>query len=193
MKSLTLSQAFGILALAFAVALAPSCGGGGGHSVTAATVPPPAFAGKIHASAVGPTVNVSSGVTTPQVIRTVTFTPSDPNDVILSFQVEGTFTMAAGSSCFLGVQVLDGSGNKLGGQQVVMFQTAGTGKAFSFSGPLITLPGNSDSNGKLQNPPYAIQLSVTTGTQPISFSATVVKIVVLENMVVVDPSSAITG
>lgn len=197
MKSLTLSQVVSILALAFMASVIPACGGGGSSPAAAAPVPSSTFAGKIHVSSTlaGP---INCLASTSVLLRTVTFVPTNPDDVILYVIVEAQYTtLASASPGFYSVDIQDANGNSIGAlNDDVPNRLPGVNMPLRMSGNPFQSSGNAHffSEGQFPSPSYTIKLYVTAGTTAsISTSSIVVKFVTLEGVTVVSPSPAITG
>lgn len=188
MRSKHWSQGLFLIGMALLVAvIIPACGGGSGGNAGAN---PPA-AGTAHAiyssSVVGPVVIPASSVNSP--VRTVTFTPANPNDFILYVVVEGSYTNASGSLQAVTVTIRDAGGNSLGSGPVTSFLTASL-QQFRWRAQ----PGNRDGTDPSSFPStsYTVAITATTsaaGTAQID--STKVRVFVAEDVSVEDPSARV--
>lgn len=201
MKSLTLSQVVSILALAFMASIIPACGGGGSSKDAAGSPipPPPAVStvGMVHVSTTlaGP---INCPVSGNVLLRTVTFVPTNANDIILYVIVEGQYTTVASASPGLySLDIQDASGASIGAlNDDVPNRLPGTNMPFRMTGNPFQSSGNAHfwSEGQFPSASYTLKLYCSTGTTAaISTSNIVVKIVTMEGVQVVSPSGLITG
>lgn len=200
MKSLTLSQVLSLLTLSFVASIIPACGGGSSEKALVAQPPlqAPPTVGKMHVSAplAGP---VNCPVNSSILLRTVVFTPTSPDDIILYVLVEGKYTSPFSSTSFgfYSIDLQDADGNSLGSMlDSVPNRLPGADMPFRMYGQPFQESGNAHffSEGKFPSTSYKILVYVTAGTSAgIDTKDLVVKIVTLEGVQVVSPSSQITG
>ncbi len=193
MKSLTLSNVLSILALSLLASIIPACGGGSSRPATASFATPPAFEGKIHVSTAGAPVLVPSGSSAGVLVRQITFTPTNANDVLLYFKVEGDYTMAATSNTFIGVETFDAGMNSVCGAQTGFIQAAGSNQPFSFGGPVMMIPALVSSAPQFPSAQYTIKITCVTNTQAITLSNLVIKVFTMEGVQLISPSGNIVG
>lgn len=189
------SQGLFFIGLAFLIAAlttTPSCGGGGGGGGAGASTPQsPTAEHRIHVSTTSGAVAVPASSSL-FIVRSVTFTPTSANDVILYVQAVGTYSATTtGLTDRIILDILDAGSNSIG-RLTEAPVTTGTGIPYRLQGS----PGM-DSTGVAASFPsssYTIRLWMTTSaTWSGSIESVTFRIVTAEGVTVVSPSSNITG
>lgn len=171
-------------------ALIPACGGGSSKA-SSPILPAAGTDHDLNISTVSGIVAVPASSTN-LVIRTITFTPTNPNDVILYFSAEGTMNVTAsgGLSDSISIVLLDASGTEISGNNnKTVSSTLGSNLTYSLRGTV-----DSSSVGVFPSTSYTIQLLMTTSS---SWSGQIdsvqFKIFTAQNVTVISPSPNIVG
>ena len=166
-----------------------SCGGGGGGGAVASPQASPLF--RTHVSTTSGTVIVPAS-SVDLVVRAITFTPTNPNDLVVRAMVQGTFTCAGpiGPGA-LRVRILDASGGLLGERSNDDPSSTGVGQGYLLQTSLETdqfMPGPFPSTF------YTVQLVISTSAGWAgSIDTCTFKVFTAENVTVTDPSGLIAG
>lgn len=167
-----------------------SCGGGGGGGAGAA----PVFSSdmKIHVSSVGGAISVPLGAF--GTVRSIAFTPSTPNDVIVYVQAAGTWTNTSGAgNANLWMRVNDSTGQpysvSIPSPALTLVASSGS---YRIQGSIVMdrafMPSNFPSSS------YTIELLVISdGSWAGLINSSQFKIMVQENPTVSSPSPNIAG
>ncbi len=180
------SQGLFLLGLAaLTAALVPACGGGGG---SAGATPQSASAPHaIYASSVAGLVVIPASSTNAPV-RSVTFTPANPNDIVLYVVVEGSYSNAVGSLQAITVTLTDASGNSLGSGPITPL-TVGTSRAFRWRSQ-VGCTGFGTDPSLFPSTSYVISITaVTSAAGSAQIDSTKIKMFMAENVTVDDPSA----
>lgn len=186
MKTHHWSQGLFLLGLAaLTAAIIPACGGGSSGSA-GATPPVGASAHGLYSSSVAGPVVIPANSTN-AAVRTVTFTPANPNDFILYAVVEGSYTNPAGSLQFVTVTIKDGSGNVLSSGPITSFLTASL-QQFRWRAQV----GSRDGTDPSSFPSSSYTITVTANTSAAGtaqIDSTKVRVFVAQDVTVEDPST----
>lgn len=166
-----------------------ACGGGGGGG--SASAQPTTAEHRTHVSTVGGVVTVPTSSVN-LVVRSITFTPTSANDVIIYAHVAGTYSASSGTidPGSLRLEVRDAGGLLLA--QGLIASTGPTGSAVPYRLQTAITTG-AYSAAAFPSTSYTVRLLITTtGTWSGQIDSTQFKIVTLEGVNVVSPSGNIS-
>jgi hypothetical protein len=158
---------------------------------------------KIHESTTSGAVTVPAG-STGFSVRSVVFTPTNPNDVLNMVIAEGTYSassLGGGVGDFLMIQVQDASGNVIACSMpssaepsARRIQSTGTGISFLMKSSLEGIAGSYLSTFAFPSTSYTINILASTGSSwSGSINSLKIKIVTHEGVTIVSPSANIAG
>lgn len=189
MRPKSWSQGLFLIGMALLVAvIIPACGGSGGGSAGANPTAGATAHGLYSSSVAGPVVIPASS--TNALVRTVTFTPNDPNDFLLYAAVEGTYTSASGSITNVTVTIKDAGGNILASGPIGPFPV-GTLQPFRWRAQ----PGNRNAVDPSSFPSTSYSISITASTSAAGaaqIDSTKVRVFVAQDVTVEDPSAKVS-
>ena len=182
------SQGLFLIGMALLVAvIIPACGGGSGGNA-GATPPAGGTAHAIYSSSVaGPVAIPANSVNA--LVRSVTFTPADPNDFILYVAVEGAYSNPANSLQSITVSILDAGTNVLATGPINGFLTASS-QQFRWRAQPSNRNGTDPSSFPSTSYSIVIQAS-TNSAGSAQIDSTKVKVFVAQDVTVEDPSGRV--